>query len=62
MNAANCLAYCYEFTGKMPAGDKATARNVLDIIVKAARSEIKSIEDSNAVLSAKAWADKTLAA
>lgn len=62
MNAANCLAYCHEFKGNMPEGDKATARNVRDVIVKSARNEINSIKDADAVLAAKAWADKTLAA
>jgi hypothetical protein len=62
MNPANCLAYCHEFKNNMPHGDTATARNVRDFVVKSARNEIKSIEDSSAVLAAKEWADKTLAA
>ena len=62
MNAKNCLAYCHEFKGNMPEGDKATARNVLKIVVPAARNEINNMKDAEAVLAAKAWADKTLAA
>jgi len=61
MNNANCLMYCIEFKGQMPTGDKVTASHVLDI-VKKARSAINSMDDANAVLAAKSWADVTLAA